>query len=72
MIEKLRTTSRGVKPQGYEVLRWTLCPSALVEVGFLTNDSDREKLCDAEYRARIAEAIADGVRNFSRPAEPAK
>ncbi len=61
MTATLGTTSRGVKPAGFEVLRWASCPAVLVEMGFLTNDEDREKLADRNYRARIARAITDAV-----------
>ena len=71
-LSKLGRVDRGVKPAGYEVLRWTMCPAVLIEVGFLTNDADRQKLCEAAYRERIAEAIAAGVADYSRSAEPAK
>ena len=65
MTKTLNTTSRGVKPAGFEVLRWTACPAVLVEMGFLTNDSDRAKLADDAYHARIAKAIAEAVMNYA-------
>ncbi len=69
MTKTLNTTSRGVKPAGFEVLRWTACPAVLVEMGFLTNDSDRARLADEAYRSRIAKAVADAVANYARLGE---
>ena len=69
MTKTLSTTSRGVKPAGFEVLRWTTCPAVLVEMGFLTNDADREKLADESYRVRIARSVAEAVVNYARLGE---
>lgn len=48
----------------YYVLRNSRMPAVLVEVGFLSNPGDRGKLVDPAYQARLAEAIARGVRRF--------
>jgi N-acetylmuramoyl-L-alanine amidase len=41
-------------------------PAALIELGFLANDGDREKLLNPQIRAAICEAIAEVVEeNFS-------
>jgi N-acetylmuramoyl-L-alanine amidase len=68
MTRDIETTSRGVKPAGYEVLRWAACPAVLVEIGFLTNDADCEKLADPSYRERVAKAIAEAVSAYAAPA----
>lgn len=49
--------SRGAKPQRYFVLRNTLVPAILIEVGFLSNPREERLLNDPEYRQRIAESI---------------
>lgn len=36
-------------------------PSCLIETGFLSNKSEREKLCTEEYMDRVAEGIANGI-----------
>ena len=40
-------------------------PSVLVECGFISNPEE-EKLLDAAYQTRLAEAVADGVEEFCR------
>src|SRR5690606_36849687 len=46
-------------------------PSMLVETGFISNPGEESKLSDPMYRARLAAAIVDGVRNyFSLQAPP--
>ena len=39
----------------------TPLPAALVELGFMTNDSDARKLNSNYYRDKAAEAIAQGI-----------
>jgi len=53
---------RGMKTNNYVVLRTSKIPSTLVEVGFVTNDHDREILMrDSEL---IGTAIADGIDDY--------
>lgn len=52
---------RGVKANNYAVLRETAMPAVLVELGFISNDSDRVKLVSEEWQERAAEAIAAGI-----------
>lgn len=59
------TSSRGVKRAGFHVLRNTLIPAVLVEVGYLTNLSEETKLRQPEYRQKLAEGIATGLAGFA-------
>lgn len=49
------------KKANYAVLRMTEMPSALVELGFLTNPKDRDWLQDLNNQLRSAQAIRDGI-----------
>ena len=61
------TPNRGLKCNGFTVLRRTTCPAALVECGFLSSRSERGLLTTAAYQDRIARAIADGIsRSLNR------
>ena len=60
-----RVNSRGVKRAGFNVLRNTLVPAVLVEVGFLTNSQEEAQLRDPLYRQRLADCIAASLVNFS-------
>ena len=42
----------------------TELPSALVEVGFLSNPADEERLLDGAFREEVAERIVEGIRRF--------
>ena len=55
---------RGVKPARFFVIRRTVMPSTLVEMGFVTGALDAPRLADAAYRRRMALALATGILNF--------
>ncbi|MGI6451287.1 MAG: N-acetylmuramoyl-L-alanine amidase family protein [Desulfitobacteriia bacterium] len=44
--------------------REVLIPSCLVEVGYLSNAEEREKMTTAAYREKIAQGIADGIEQY--------
>jgi len=54
------------------VLRLSSCPAALVEAGYLSHPDEMRKLMKPAYRQQIAEALADGVRNYARALESAR
>ncbi|MBF0122474.1 MAG: N-acetylmuramoyl-L-alanine amidase [Candidatus Omnitrophica bacterium] len=56
--------ARGSKPQRYYVLRNTLIPAVLIEVGFITNPEEAKLLQDKSYRQRIADAITKNVLRY--------
>lgn len=55
---------RGVKTNPLYVTNHVDAPAVLVELGFLTNDEDRERLLDPECQEAFAAAIFDGVVAF--------
>ncbi len=59
------SSNRGVRRRGYFVLRKTRIPAVLVECGFLTNPSEAQYAQSANYRQKLAEEIASGVRGRS-------
>jgi N-acetylmuramoyl-L-alanine amidase len=58
--------SRGVKQAPFVVLMGVRMPAALVEVGFVTNAEEARTLSAEQQRERIAEALAEAVREFGR------
>jgi N-acetylmuramoyl-L-alanine amidase len=56
--------ARGSKPQRYYVLRNTLIPAVLIEVGFITNPEEARLLQDKMYRQKIADAITKSVLRY--------
>lgn len=55
---------RGVKEGNLWVLNQTFMPACLIELGFITNDGDREKLTDPLWQKKMASAIADAVKSL--------
>lgn len=55
---------RAVKEAGFQVLRDTAMPAALVEAGFLTWVGDAEFLGRPAFRQKMAGAIAKGILAF--------
>jgi N-acetylmuramoyl-L-alanine amidase len=70
MTRMLRIPSRGVKQAGFYVLGGAAMPAVLVEIGFVTNPREERKLKDPRYRDDIARAIAEGLAEYKRQAEP--
>jgi len=66
-LDKAGTGDCAIKQAGFLVLKSLAMPSILVEVGFLTNSSDVDKLKRPAYRQSYAECLAVAVdRYFNR------
>lgn len=52
---------RSAHASGLAVTRHTYCPAILIELGFLTNETDCKNLSDPDYQKKIAERIAKAV-----------
>ncbi len=62
VIKKTKASDRGIKSSSeLTVIKYSLMPSVLIEVGFITNQTERENLFNDAYRTKIAEGIAEGV-----------
>ena len=56
----------GVRGAPFYVLAWTKMPSILLELGFMSNDVEREKMTAEKYQRRIASALVKGIKKFDR------
>jgi N-acetylmuramoyl-L-alanine amidase len=62
MVGSLETTDLGISAtQRIRVLTDTRMPAVLTEIAYISNDSDRKKLTDEEFRTRAARALHDGI-----------
>jgi N-acetylmuramoyl-L-alanine amidase len=60
-----RSKDRGVKPALFVVLIGASMPSALAEIGFVSNAHD-ERIMGEEYRQCTAEALYKGIASYAR------
>lgn len=57
----LGPTSRRPQPGNYRVLRDTVMPAVVVELGFLSNPAEERLLADPAYQERLAHALYEGI-----------
>jgi len=62
---KIRPTRRQAIPGEYYLLNNTSCTTVIVELGYLSNPKDRALLNSAEYREKMAQAIARGITKLN-------
>lgn len=62
----LRLYKHPVQGANFSVLKSPDIPSVLIELGFLSSRTDRQRLNDPAWRARMASAIVQGVQNWAR------
>ena len=55
--------TRDAKTENYYVLRNTQIPAVLVEMGFLSNYSESQKLLNDDYQEILAQRMAEGIFN---------
>lgn len=65
-VTDLKNFDRGKKLAHWGVLRGVTCPAVLIECGFLTSDSEARKIATPEYRQKLAEALAAGIRDYAQ------
>ena len=61
---KLKRNDRKVKQDNFQVLRETIMPSVLVELGFLTNKKEGRFLNSKKGQEQMGVAISDAVLNY--------
>ena len=57
--------TRKAKGAGFRVLKHDLCPSVLVELGYLSNPREERMLRSTEYQRQLAACIAHSVRQLN-------
>ena len=64
LLARTKAVDRGIKKARFEVLKEAPCPAALVECAFISNSKEEAKIITKEYRQKIAEGIAEGIRSY--------
>ena len=62
---------RGVKQAPFVVLTGATMPAALVEIGFLSNPGEAQRLLTSEFQNEVAAALAEGIIEYLRAAPAA-
>lgn len=65
LIALLGTKDDGVRKDNFYVIHHTTMPATLVETAFLSNPSDAQLLRSPSFLQRVAQAIADGINQYS-------
>ena len=61
LLYQTGANDRGVKRASFTVLRETSIPSILVELGFIDNPEEHNKIKTNAYQERLANGIVDGI-----------
>lgn len=64
VLESTSAKSRGVKHGNLAVIRETKMPAVLIEGGFLTNQSEMDKIKDPDYVKKLAWGISQGIDDY--------
>lgn len=64
LIELLNTANRGVKTDNFYVIKNTTMPSVLVEFGFISNETEAQKMKTNQFRENAAEAVLLGILDY--------
>jgi N-acetylmuramoyl-L-alanine amidase len=64
MISYTGANDRGTDGDTFAVIREAAMPATLLEMGFINNSNERQKLFTDSYQNQIAKAIADGIHEY--------
>lgn len=61
LLETLQISDRNIRKAKFYVINRTEVPSVLAEIGFISNQDEREKLVSSDYQKQVAEGLAKGI-----------
>ncbi|WP_179861645.1 N-acetylmuramoyl-L-alanine amidase family protein [Bacillus pseudomycoides] len=64
LFKHIQSKDRGVKSGDYYVLRENQKPSILLELGYITNPEDEERMNSQQFQADVASGIVNGVIEY--------
>ncbi|MGP7819310.1 N-acetylmuramoyl-L-alanine amidase CwlD [Niallia sp. 01092] len=71
LIENLENTTRRAKPLGsVYILKHANKPGALVEIGFLSNPTEKLNLMKDDYQNKVAASVYKGINRYFTDEEP--
>jgi N-acetylmuramoyl-L-alanine amidase len=66
VVRSFGIEDRGIKPGLFYVLALSKRPGLLIEVGFVSNPRELQKVRQEKFQNEFAKAVSDGVMNFIR------
>ena len=66
VLDEVGASRRELKSARFYVLKGARIPAVLLEVGYITNKDDSEKLRDGEYRTQLARQITNGIISYKK------
>lgn len=72
LVGSLGAEDRRVKQAPFYVLAGARMPAALLELGFISHESDAARLVTRAYQDRIAEAVAEAVQGWRQETRRAR
>jgi len=66
----LAVENRGIKQARFKVLTGVACPAVLVEVAFMSNPEEEQKLINEAFQTSVAQAIYRGLVNYIKSVGP--
>lgn len=67
-----RSGSRIIRQAPFYVITKTKIPSVLVELGFISNEAEAQKLLQSSYQKQLAERIFTGLQDFKEMVDKAE
>jgi len=72
LVAALGAEDHGVKQAPFYVLAGAQMPAVLLEVGFISNPAESERLASRAYQAKAVEAIAQGIAAYRQQVRRAR
>lgn len=66
LINICKRKDRGLRRARFAVTKNSICPSVLIECGFLSNPSEENLLLTRDYWQKVANGIANGIRGYAQ------
>lgn len=64
-VSTVNANDLGVHIADYVVVKYTQMPSSLIEIGYMSNAAEREKLQSQAYQQMLAEGIVNGILKYA-------
>lgn len=64
LLDATQFNDRGIMVNNFKVVKYTKMPAVLLEIGYLTNPQQEQYLLNLENQDIIAEAIAEGIKDY--------